>query len=104
MNLFDKAVNTKIAVDLWQSVVDEIEILARIAIKSLFCGPVFYGVNWFIYHHAPSREMWFGFFFGAIMFTSSRKKSGEDASKEQPRRTQSSIVLPAAENSNERRN
>ena len=105
MKLFDKAENTKIVLDLGQSLLDDLGTLLKIAVKSLFYGPVFYGASWLISHHAPTHDMWFAFFFAAYMFTSSRKKSGGDASKEQPRRTQSTLVLPAAtEGSNERRN
>lgn len=105
MKLFDKAKNIKVAIDFGKSLLDDLEKLLRIAVKSLFYGPVFYGANWLIFHHAPTHEMWYGFFFGAVMFTSSRKKPDKDADKEQPRRTQGSVVLPAsAERSNERRN
>ncbi len=98
MNLFDKAENTRIALDL-------LGTLLKVGVKSLFFGPVFYGLNWLISGHAPTHDMWFAFFFAAYTFTDSNKKSSQDVGKGQPRRSANSIVLPAStERSNERRN
>jgi len=64
--------------------------------KSLYYGPVFYGMNWLIYHHAPSHDMWFGFFWAAYSFTSTRKKTNSSPNKNGTQRPQSPIILPAS--------
>jgi hypothetical protein len=42
----------KVAVFLWASVVENLTVLLKIAMKSLFYGPAFYGISWLSSHHA----------------------------------------------------
>jgi hypothetical protein len=86
----------KIAVFLWEFVVEEASKLLRIAIKSLYNAPVFYGIIWLVSHHAPSHDMWVSFFLGALFFTSFSKKANSRPNKEEPQRPPSPIILPAS--------
>ena len=86
----------QIAVSLWASIVEYLAIVLKVAMKSLYFGPFFYGFNWLIFHSAPSHDMWFGFIFAAIAFTTANKKASRLPNKEKPQRPPSPIFLPAS--------
>ncbi len=96
MKLFDKVENIKVALDLWRS-------LIIVGGKSLFFGPIFYGLNWLISGHAPTHDMWFAFFFAACAFTSTNKKSSHDTGEGQPHQSETLIVLSASADKNRER-
>ncbi len=83
----------KLGVILWKNLVEDLNILLKVAIKSLFYGPLFYGVNWLISHRAPSHDMWFGFFFAAVVFTVANKKVNRRPNKEEPRKLSTPIII-----------
>ncbi len=86
----------KVAVGLWANIAEYLATGLKVAMKSLFFGPVFYGMSWLIYHHAPSHETWYGFFCAAYFFTSAPKKIKSGPNKEEPQQPSSPIILPAS--------
>ena len=86
----------KTAAFLWEFVVEEASKLLKIAIKSLYYGPVFYGIIWLTSHHAPSRDMWVSFFLGALLFTSFSKKANRQPNQEETQPSTPIIILPSS--------
>ena len=85
----------KTAAFLWEFVFEEAYKLLKIAIKSLYYAPIFYGINWLVSHHAPSHDMWVSFFLGALFFTGFSKKANSRSKKEE-QQSPPSIILPAS--------
>ena len=83
----------KTAAFLWEFVFEEASKLLKIATKSLYYAPIFYGINWLVSHHAPSHDMWFGFFFAALFFTGFSKKANSSPNKEEPQQPSSPIII-----------
>ena len=83
----------RLAISLWEFVVEELATLLKVAVKSLFYGPLFYGVIWLTSHRAPSHDMWSGFFIGAVVFTVASKKMNRRPNKE-PKQPATPIILP----------
>ena len=86
----------KTAAFLWEFVVEEAAKLIKIAIKSLFYAPVFYGIIWLVHHHAPSHDMWVSFVLGALFFTGFSKRTNSRPNKEEPQQPSTAIILPSS--------
>jgi hypothetical protein len=86
----------KTAIFLWEFVVEEASKLLKIAIKSLYYGPTFYGITWLVSHHAPSHDMWVSFFLGALFFTSFSSKTNSRPKAEESPQSSNSIILPVS--------
>ena len=104
MRVLDRIKNHPIVDSLIKSFFESFEILFKVALGALVYGPFFYGVIWLVYHRAPTRDMWIGFFFAACMFTRPRKKSSRDADEKLSLPKQGVVLPGAAESSSERRN
>ncbi len=85
----------KLAVHLCEIAIEMPGDLLKVAVKSLYYAPLFYGIYWLGYRHAPTHDMWFGFAFAAILYTTYGKRSvrlrKEDA------RPSSSVPLHASD-------
>jgi len=86
----------KIAVSMWETIVEDFTKLPKIAIKSLFFCPAYYIIYRVVSHHAPPLDMWCGYFIGAIIFTSAPKKPSSRQNKEAPQQPSTAIILPTS--------
>ena len=86
----------KIAVSMWETVVEDFTKLPKIAIKSLFFCPAYYIIYRVVSHHAPPFDMWCGYFLGAIIFTSAPKKTNSHPNKEEQQQPSTPFILPAS--------
>ncbi len=82
-----------VAVSLREFVCTEAAKLLKIAINTLTAGPAFYLIIWLSSHHAPSHDMWLGFFLGALLFTSVNRKANSRPNKEEPQRPSTPIII-----------
>ena len=84
----------KLAVRLQELTVEMLGHLLMVAVRSLYYAPLFYGSHWLVYRHAPTHDMWYGFAFAAMLYTSSRKRSSRP--KKEDAQPLSSLILPAS--------
>ena len=81
---------------LYEAAVDLPPTIVKIAFRSLFFGPFFYGTSYLFFHHSPTQETWTAFFLAALYFTPSPKRANKDQDKETAPQTPNSIILPAS--------
>ena len=81
---------------LYETTIDLPPTIVKIALRSLFFGPFFYGLSYWLFHHRPTHEMWITFFLAAIYFTPSPKRANKEGNKDAPPQKPSPIILPAS--------